>query len=141
MKTLFVLLLLAAIGLWWMSRENSELSHGLSTANQTIATQKKDLSTVRNQLNALAESAKRNELAQVALRQQLVAAQQLDQHRNQRITRLLNENETLRRWYQSLLPDDITRLHTRPGFDNPADYLRWLSEGDKLPDTVQPTQN
>ncbi|HEN3251568.1 TPA: LysB family phage lysis regulatory protein [Yersinia enterocolitica] len=141
MKTLMILLLLAVIGLWWMSRENRDLSRGLGSANLLITLQEKDLSHARDQLSALSENTRRNELAQLALRQQLVAAQQLSQRRNQRMTRLLNENETLRRWYQSLLPDDIARLHARPGFDNPTDYLRWLSESGELPHTGQPAQN
>lgn len=141
MKTLMIFLLLAVIGLWWMSREIRDLSRDLGNANHMIAMQKKDLSSAGGQLRALSENARRNELAQLALRQQLAAAQQLSQRRNQRITRLLNENETLRQWYQSLLPDDIARLHARPGFDNPTDYLRWLSESSELPYTGQPAQN
>lgn len=141
MKTVMLLLLLAALGLWWMSYENGDLSRRLSAAHQTIAIQEYNLSSAKKQLAALSETAKRNERAQVKLRQQLAAAQRLDHRRTQRITRRLNENEMLRHWYHSLLPDDIARLHARPRFDHPADYLRWMSDGGELPDTGQPTQN
>ncbi|WP_145507201.1 Rz-like lysis system protein LysB [Yersinia alsatica] len=141
MKTLIVLLILAIIGLWWMNRENSDLLRDLNAAHQVIAMQKNDLNSTRGQLNALRDFAHRREQAQIVLRQQLANAQQLNQRRSRTIIRLLNENEMLRRWYQSVLPDDITRLHSRPGFDNPTHYLRWLSKNSELPDTTQSAKN
>lgn len=141
MKTLIILLVVAMVGLWWLTRENRELGQALSDATQTITTQKNNLSTLNNQLNMVRDNANRSERAQVALRQQLSHAQQLANGKDQKITRLLNENKTLRDWYQSALPDDIARLHTRPAFDTPDAYLRWLSEGGELPDTGNPTEN
>ncbi len=141
MKTLIILLMVAVVGLWWLTRENRELGQALSDATQTIGTQKNNLSTLNNQLNMVRDNASRSERAQVVLRQQLSHAQQLANGKDQKITRLLNENKTLRDWYQSALPDDIARLHTRPAFDTPDAYLRWLSEGGELPDTGNPTEN
>lgn len=141
MKTLIILLMVAVVGLWWLTRENRELGQALSDATQTIGTQKNNLSTLNNQLNMVRDNASRSERAQVVLRQQLSHAQQLANGKDQKITRLLNENKTLRDWYQSALPDDIARLHTRPAFDTPDAYLRWLSEGDELPDTGKPAEN
>lgn len=141
MKTLIILLMVAVVGLWWLTRENRELGQALSDATQTISTQKNNLSTLSNQLNMVRDNANRSERAQVELRQQLGHAQQLANGKDQKITRLLNENKALRDWYQSALPDDIARLHTRPAFDTPDAYLRWLSEGGKLSDTGKPTEN
>lgn len=141
MKTLIILLIVAVVGLWWLTRENRELGQALSAATQTIGTQKNSLSTLNNQLSVVRDNANRSERAQVALRQQLDDAQQLATGKDQKITRLLNENKALRDWYQSALPDDIARLHTRPAFDTPDAYLRWLSEGDELPDTGKPAEN
>lgn len=141
MKTLIILLIVAVVGLWWLTRENRELGQALSDATQTITTQKNNLSTLSNQLKVVRDNANRSERAQVELRQQLSHAQQLANGKDQKITRLLNENKALRDWYQSALPDDIARLHTRPAFDTPDAYLRWLSEGGKLPDTEKPTEN
>lgn len=141
MKTLIILLIVAVVGLWWLTRENRELGQALSDATQTITTQKNNLSTLSNQLNVVRDNANRSERAQVELRQQLSHAQQLANGKDQKITRLLNENKALRDWYQSALPDDIARLHTRPAFDTPDAYLRWLSEGGKLPDTEKPNEN
>lgn len=141
MKTLIILLMVAVVGLWWLTRENRELGQALSTATQTIGTQKNNLSTLSNQLNMVRDNANRSERAQVVLRQQLSHAQQLANDKDQKITRLLNENKALRDWYQSALPDDIARLHTRPAFDTADAYLRWLSEGGELPDTGKPAEN
>lgn len=141
MKTLIILLIVAVVGLWWLKRENRELGQALSAATQTLGTQKNDLATLKNQLNVVRDNADRSERAQVVLRQQLSHAQQLATGKDQKITRLLNENKALRDWYQSALPDDIARLHTRPAFDTPDAYLRWLSEGDELPDTGKPAEN
>lgn len=141
MKTLIILLIVAVVGLLWLKRENRELGQALSDATQTITTQKNNLATLNNQLNVVRDNADRSERAQVVLRQQLSHAQQLATGKDQKITRLLNENKALRDWYQSALPDDIARLHTRPVFDTADAYLRWLSEGDKLPDTGKPAEN
>lgn len=141
MKTLIILLVVAMLGLWWLTRENRELGQALSNATQTITTQKNDLTTVNNQLNVVRDNASRSERAQVELRQRLGHAQQLATGKDQKITRLLNENKALRDWYQSALPDDIARLHTRPAFDTPDAYLRWLSEGGELPDTGKSAEN
>lgn len=91
------------------------------------------LTESRAAIAVLQDSALRNEREQVMLRQRITAADLLATRRNHTITRLLNENETLRRWYQSALPDDVIRLHSRPDFATPDDYLRWLSEGQQLP--------
>lgn len=141
MKTLIILLMVAVVGLWWLTRENRELGQALSDATQTITTQKNNLSTLNNQLNIVRDNASRSERAQVELRQRLGHAQQLTTGKDQKITRLLNENKALRDWYQSALPDDIARLHTRPAFDTADAYLRWLSEGGELPDTGKPAEN
>ena len=141
MKTLIILLIVAVVGLWWLKRENRELGQTLSAATQTIGTQKNNLSTLNNQLSVVRDNANRSERAQVALRQQLDRAQQVATGKDQKITRLLNENKALRDWYQSALPDDIARLHTRPAFDTADAYLRWMSEGGELPDTGKPAEN
>lgn len=141
MKTLIILLMVAVVGLWWLTRENRELGQALSDATQAITTQKNNLSTLNNQLNMVRDNANRSERAQVALRQQLSHAQQLANGKDQKITRLLNENKALRDWYRSALPDGIARLHTRPAFDTADAYLRWLSEGGELPDTGKPAEN
>lgn len=113
----------------------------VTAANRTIAQMQVALAANAVTISELQASGQRNERAQVVLRQQVTAAGQLASRRNQTITRLLNENEALRHWYRSALPDDVIRLHMRPEFTNPVDYLRWLSESQQLPDTGEPPEN
>lgn len=137
-----VILLLASLLLLAVALTGLQsVRNRLAAANESISQLKRDLKTSGEALDELTASAKRNERAQVVLREQIVAAHALATRRNQTITRLLNENETLRNWYQSALPDDVARLHARPEFATPDGYLRWLSEGQQLPDTGQPAEN
>lgn len=134
---LLVSVLMLVVTLVVLKRANTKLAE----ASESISQLKRDLKDSGQALDELKASAKRNERAQVVLRGQIVAAHALATRRNQTITRLLNENETLRNWYQSPLPDDVARLHARPEFATPDGYLRWLSEGQQLPDTGQPAEN
>jgi LysB family phage lysis regulatory protein len=138
MKTLMILLLLAVAGLVWMKRENSALIRSFEKANRVAGEQKTQITMLRNQLNVADTVRQRNEQAQVDLRNKLTAANTLAAKRGETVTRLLNENKALRDWYESDLPDDIIRLHTRPAFATTAGYLQWLSESGAVPDTGKP---
>ena len=137
MKILIVLLLLAVAGLVWMNHENSTLARSFEKANRVADGQKTQITMLQNQLNVSTGISQRNERAQVDLRNKLATANSLAANRGKTITRLLNENKALREWYESDLPDDIIRLHTRPVFDTTADYLQWLSESGAVPDAGQ----
>ena len=141
MKTLILLLTLAIAGLFWMNSESRTLTHRLENAQKIISEQKNSLDTAAHQLATLRENTVRNERAQAALRQQRDRAQQLVTRNDLKMKRLLNENADLRHWFQSPLPDDIARLHTRPAFDTPTDYLQWLSESSQLPHSTESAQN
>ncbi|MEL7631174.1 Rz-like lysis system protein LysB [Pectobacterium aroidearum] len=131
------LLAVLAITKWQLS--NAEKT--LSQQDITLSQQKDTLLAQSAVIGRLQDNARRNEEAQAALRTKLSQAGQLAASRDNKITRLLNENADLRRWYGTALPDDIKRLHRRSTFDNPDDYLRWLSEGNELPDTGQQPGN
>ncbi|KHN51335.1 Rz-like lysis system protein LysB [Pectobacterium fontis] len=118
---------------WQLSRANSTLGKQAITLSQ----QKDTLLAQSAAIGTLQDSALRNEQAQAELRTKLSQAGQLAASRDKTMTRLINENADLRRWYGTALPDDIKRLHRRPAFDNPDAYLRWLSESSELPDTGQ----
>ncbi|MGO3568330.1 MAG: Rz-like lysis system protein LysB [Serratia grimesii] len=130
-KLFLALVLLAVIALMkWQVLTLGDRLDAAKLENVKIAAA---LTESRTAIAALQESALSNEREQVILRQRIAAADLLANRRNHTITRLLNENEVLRRWYQSALPDDVIGLHTRPDFATPDDYLRWLSEGQQLP--------
>ncbi|WP_373920347.1 Rz-like lysis system protein LysB [Yersinia kristensenii] len=109
-------------------------THRLAEARQTLIDQQAaDSSSKNDQLIALALTANANNQAQAQLRQQVASADQLLAQRNSQIKRLYRENETLRRWADTPLPDDIIRLRQRPAFTGAADYRQWLSESHALP--------
>lgn len=138
-KLFLALMLLAVIALLkWQVLTLGDRLDAAKLENVKIAAA---LTESRAAIAALQDSALRNEREQVILRQRITAADQLANRRNHTITRLLNENEVLRRWYQSALPDDVIGLHTRPNFATPDDYLRWLSEGQQLPAARQQPEN
>ncbi|MFJ5349836.1 Rz-like lysis system protein LysB [Pectobacterium parvum] len=131
------LLAVLVITKWQLSRaENTLTLQGI-----TLSQQKDTLLAQSAAIGTLQDNAQRNEQAQAELRTKLSQAGQLAASRDKQVMRLLNENADLRRWYSTALPDDIKRLHRRPAFDNPDDYLRWLSAGNELPDTEQQPRN
>ncbi|WP_145567012.1 Rz-like lysis system protein LysB [Yersinia aleksiciae] len=109
-------------------------TYRLSEARRAVIDQQAADAVIKNgQLIALALTANANNQAQAQLRQQVASADQLLAQRNSQLKRLYRENETLRRWADTPLPDDIIRLRQRPAFTGAADYRQWLSEGHRLP--------
>ncbi|EPC7928954.1 Rz-like lysis system protein LysB [Yersinia enterocolitica] len=109
-------------------------TYRLANAQQVVIDQQAADAVIKSgQLIALALTANANNQAQSQLRQQVASADQLLAQRNSQIKRLYRENETLRRWADTPLPDDIIRLRQRPAFTGTADYRQWLSQGHSLP--------
>ena len=134
MKIVILLLALACAGLLWMRHDNSNLRASFERANRVAGTQKTTITMLKNQLNVAAEQSQRKELAQVAMRDKLTAANLLAFRREQTITRLLNENDAFRRWYSADLPDAVRRLHQRAACADAGDCLQRMPEGQSLPD-------
>ncbi|CQJ13577.1 Rz-like lysis system protein LysB [Yersinia enterocolitica] len=109
-------------------------TYRLSEARQAVIDQQTaDVASKNGQLIALALTANANNQAQAQLRQQVASADQLLAQRNSQLKRLYRENETLRRWADTPLPDDIIRLRRRPAITGAADYRQWLSESGAVP--------
>lgn len=134
MKTLIVLLIMAVAGLAWLRHENTKLTGSFTRANDIASEQKRLIGMLKSQLKLAYEVSDQKEVAQVALRDSLTAAGIRAQRREQTITRLLNENEQLRRWYSADLPDAVRRLHQRAACTDAGDCLQRLPEGEPLPD-------
>ncbi|WP_145583310.1 Rz-like lysis system protein LysB [Yersinia kristensenii] len=113
---------------------NGVQTYRLSEARQLVIDQQAAETASKNgQLIALALTANANNQAQAHLRQQVASTDQLLAQRNNQIKRLYRENETLRRWADAPLPDDIIRLRRRPAITGAADYRQWLSESGAVP--------
>lgn len=109
-------------------------TYRLANAQQVVIDRQADEVASKNgQLITLALTANANNQAQARLRQQVASADQLLAQRNSQLKRLYRENETLRRWADTPLPDDIIRLRQRPALTGAADYRQWLSEGHGVP--------
>ncbi|ENX4472233.1 Rz-like lysis system protein LysB [Enterobacter roggenkampii] len=130
---LFLLAALMAVVLW-QRYENGNLTRSFERANRVATEQKTAIGMLKNQLSVSQGIARTNETAQVSLRGELIAAGALAVRREETITRLINENETLRRWYGDKLPDVVRRLHTRAGCASAGHCLQHLPESELLPD-------
>jgi len=131
-----IILLLAALALaglqtWRISGLHTEAVQ----AQKIIGTLSAGIESRDNAINRLNDEAVTRERQEQALRTQLSRAGQLARVREIHLQRLLNENQEMRDWYAAPLPDGIGRMHQRPAFASAADYLRWLSGGNELPDT------
>lgn len=136
--TLFLVAALIAVVLW-QRHENGNLTRSFERANKVATEQKNVIGMLINQLSVSQGIARRNETAQVSLRGELIAAGAMAMRREETITRLINENETLRRWYSAELPDVVRRLHTRAGCASAGHCLQRVSESELLPDAGKRT--
>ncbi|MFP2690781.1 Rz-like lysis system protein LysB [Enterobacter ludwigii] len=134
MKVMLFLLAALIVVVLWQRHENGNLTRSFERANRVATEQKNVIGMLENQLSVAQGIARRNETAQVRLRDELAAAGELAANREETITRLINENETLRRWYSAELPDVVRRLHTRAGCASAGHCLQRLPEGELLPD-------
>ncbi|NTZ47964.1 LysB family phage lysis regulatory protein [Lelliottia aquatilis] len=141
MKVLMIVLtgLLAVV--LWLRHDNVNLSRSFEKANRVASEQKTTIGMLKNQLAVSQRIARTNETAQVRLSDELTAAGELAARREHTITRLLNENEELRRWYRADLPDAVRRLHTRTACASAGHCLQRLPEGEPLPDAGKRTHN
>lgn len=135
---LFLLAALIAVVLW-LRHENGSLSRSFERANKVAMEQKNVIGMLKNQLSVSQRIARANETAQVSLRGELLAAGAMAVRREETITRLINENETLRRWYSDKLPDVVRRLHTRAGCASAGHCFQRLPESELLPDAGKRT--
>ncbi|WP_235895638.1 Rz-like lysis system protein LysB [Yersinia alsatica] len=131
-----VLMLMAGMvmALGWYTHHQSL---AIANASNIIGALSAEIENRDNTLIQLQEQAQRQAKSERILRQSLSDANHLSQSREQKIQRLLNENKALRNWSVTALPADVIRLHQRPAFANPNDYLRWLSASEQLPTARQ----
>ncbi|EKN4058355.1 Rz-like lysis system protein LysB [Yersinia enterocolitica] len=125
---IFIAGVVMALG-WHAHRQNLAIAN----ASNIIGALSAEIESRDSSLIQLQEQAQRQAKSERILRQSLSDANHLSQSREQKIQRLLNENKALRNWSVTALPADVIRLHQRPSFANPNDYLRWLSDSEQLP--------
>lgn len=134
MKVLIILLAGLLGGVLWLRHDNANLSRSFEKANRVATEQKTTIGMLKNQLSVSQRIARTNETAQVRLSDELTAAGEQAVRREQIITRLLNENEDLRRWYRADLPDAVRRLHIRAACASAGNCIQRLPDSESLPD-------
>ncbi|WP_447887799.1 Rz-like lysis system protein LysB [Serratia fonticola] len=136
---LTALTLLALIG--WLKWQAVSLGKSLADAQQQNSTLTAAVNSRDTVITALQREAGQQAEAEQQLRDTLAGAQRLALRREQQLQKVLNENQALREWFSRALPADVIRLHQRPAFTGTGDYLRWLSDGQLLPDPGQPADH
>ncbi|HDL6885889.1 TPA: Rz-like lysis system protein LysB [Yersinia enterocolitica] len=134
MRTIIILYLSMMGLLAWHAHG---LKKELDSAKTEIGTLSAGIESRDNVITRMQDEARQQADNERALRQSLSHASTLSLSREQKIQRLLNENKALRDWFATALPADVIRLHQRPAFATPNDYLHWLSDGEQLPATGQ----
>ncbi|WP_447885750.1 Rz-like lysis system protein LysB [Serratia fonticola] len=136
---LSALTLLAIIG--WLKWHVVSLGKSLAEAQQQNSTLTAAVNSRDTVITALQREAGQQTEAEQQLRNTLAGAQRLALRREQQLQKALNENQALREWFGRALPVDVIRLHQRPAFTGTGDYLRWLSDGQPVPDPGQPAEH
>lgn len=138
MRLTIGLLLIALLALSGVSWYSHRLAAELQSAQQIIGTLSAGIESRDAAISRLQSESAAREKSELALRVSLGEAGTAARVREMKIQRLISENETLRHWINTALPDAVIRLQQRPAFASASDYLRWLSEGNKLPVSGQP---
>jgi len=140
-RILIAILALALAALAFTGWRNTQLAGELKLAQGVIGTLSAGIESRDLTIGRLKSEASNRELSELALRVNLGTASSLGLTRQFNDQRVIDSDETLQKWSRTLLPDAVIRLHQRPAFASAADYLRWLSEGNKLPDPGQRPEN
>jgi len=111
----------------------------LSTQLEQVKTSNKSLSSELKKSNEkisfLTETQQQNDADLRKYYQQLADVKHINAEKDKELERLKHENQILSDWANTQLPGDIIRLHNRPAFSSAADYYKYLSGGDSLPNS------
>lgn len=107
--------------------------HTISTQQAANADQGKKLSQKNSQLIALNILTQTSSRAQTQLYAAAENNNALLRQRQKKIEELKRENEELRHWADSGLPDAVIRLRQRPALTGGESYREWLSQNNPVP--------
>lgn len=103
----------------------SQLREKLESTERNLAGQSKVLAAYREQSQKNAELAAEQQLLVTSLSSEASV-------RRQRVRQLESENEQIKRWADTLLPDGIARMRVRPTITGAKAYYQWLSNGNSV---------
>lgn len=128
---LIMALLIAALG--WQSWRLNNASHTIESQGKELNSKKQALTQKNSQLIALNILTQTSSQAQTQLYAAAEKNNTLLRDRQRRIEELKRENEELRIWADSRLPDAVVRLRTRPAIAGGESYREWLSQNHPVP--------
>ncbi|MCU5773076.1 Rz-like lysis system protein LysB [Erwiniaceae bacterium BAC15a-03b] len=128
MAGLLILFSFAGVQSWRLSNAHQTIE----TQGTTITSQGTKLTQKNSQLIALSILTETSSREQTRLYATAEDTHALLRKRQQKIEDLTRENDELKRWAATTLPDVISRLRQRPAFTGGEDYRKWLSEADPL---------
>jgi LysB family phage lysis regulatory protein len=129
---------LAAVGI--LAYENKSLTgdNNLLTVERNAA--QAQVNAQQEIITQITTREKENQAAHSKLIAQLSTTKNLLTKHEQTIRTLEQENEQIKAWSNTRLPDPVISLRQHPTFTGSQDYRNWLSERDTLPITsLQPT--
>lgn len=126
-----VLMLIAALGVqsWRLSNAHTQIDAQV----KDLAAQGKKLSQKSSQLLALNILTQTSNRAQTQLYASAEQNGTLLRDRQRTIEELKRENDELRRWADTDLPDSVIRLRQRPALTGGESYREWLSQNHPVP--------
>ncbi|MBT0719417.1 LysB family phage lysis regulatory protein [Rosenbergiella epipactidis] len=133
LKLISLLCTAALVALLFISWRLHEAHHIIGLQQQDLKSNKEKIADKNSQLIALSILTETNSQALAALTANAEKNGVLLRERLHTIEALTRENETLRNWAATKLPDDVIRLQQRPTFTRGEDYRQWLSDNHPLP--------
>lgn len=138
-KLLIIGLVLAAAGAIAIQRHQNMQ---LKAEKETVTVQRNyaqgQVKTQQAIIGTMADAYMETQKAHGQLRQQITLANSLLQTHEQIMRKLERENETLKIWSNTALPDPVIRLRQRPAIAGSQAYRDWLSKRDALSATPDP---
>ncbi|WP_428980743.1 Rz-like lysis system protein LysB [Erwinia billingiae] len=128
---LIMALLIAALG--WQSWRLNNASHTIESQGKELNSKKLALTQKNSQLIALNILTQTSSQAQTQLYASAEKNNTLLRDRQRRIEEMKRENDELRIWADSLLPDAVVRLRARPAIAGGESYREWLSQNHPVP--------
>ncbi|TFW71520.1 hypothetical protein C3Y98_05330 [Methylotenera oryzisoli] len=128
----------AAVGILAYKNKSLTGDNNLLTVERNAA--KAQVNAQQEIITQITTREKENQAAHSNLIAQLSTTKNLLTKHEQTIRTLEQENEQIKTWSNTRLPDPVISLRQHPTFTGSQDYRNWLSERDALPITsLQPT--
>ncbi|WP_241602748.1 Rz-like lysis system protein LysB [Rosenbergiella nectarea] len=133
LKLISLLCTAALVALVLLSCLLHEAHNTIDLQQQSLQSNKEKIADKNSQLIALSLLTETNSQAQTELYATAEKNSALLRDRLHTIEAITRENETLRNWAATKLPDDVIRLQQRPTLTGGEDYRQWLSDNHPLP--------